>query len=66
MIDINCFIICLQLLGHLMIVARKVAAEQNLENGFRMVINDGSDGGQEVFHIHLHVMGGRKMKWPPG
>ena len=49
-----------------MIVARKVAAEQNLENGFRLVINDGSDGGQEVFHIHLHVMGGRKMKWPPG
>ena len=66
MTNINCFIICLQLLGHLMIVARKVAAEQNLENGFRMVINDGSDGGQEVFHIHLHVMGGRKMKWPPG
>ncbi len=55
-----------QLLGHLMVVARKVAAEQGLENGFRVVVNDGSDGGQEVFHLHLHVMGGRKMSWPPG
>ncbi len=49
-----------------MVVARKVAAEQGLENGFRVVVNDGSDGGQEVFHLHLHVMGGRKMDWPPG
>ncbi len=43
-----------------------MAAEQGLENGFRVVVNDGSDGGQEVFHLHLHVMGGRKMDWPPG
>ncbi|XP_064388039.1 adenosine 5'-monophosphoramidase HINT1-like [Halichondria panicea] len=55
-----------EILGHLMVVARKVAAEQGLENGFRVVVNDGSDGGQEVFHLHLHVMGGRKMDWPPG
>jgi len=55
-----------QLLGHLLIVARKVAAEQNLAKGFRIVINDGKDGGQEVFHIHIHVLGGRQMSWPPG
>ena len=60
------FAFFLQLLGHLMLVARKVAVEQKLENGFRVVINDGKDGGQEVFHIHLHVLGGRQMKWPPG
>ncbi|KAJ7388959.1 Histidine triad nucleotide-binding protein 1 [Desmophyllum pertusum] len=55
-----------QLLGHLLVVARKVAAEQNLTKGFRVVINDGKDGGQEVYHIHIHVLGGRQMKWPPG
>merc|ERR1711973_640641 len=55
-----------QLLGHLLLVARKVAAEQKLDDGFRVVINDGKNGGQEVFHIHLHVMGGRQMAWPPG
>ena len=58
-------LIC-QLLGHLMIVARKVAAEQNLGEGFRVVINDGPKGGQEVYHLHLHVIGGRQMTWPPG
>ncbi len=54
-----------QLLGHLMLVARKVAAEQGLEAGFRIVLNDGCNGGQEVFHLHLHVLGGRKLGWPP-
>ena len=56
----------LQLLGHLLIVARKVAAEQGVGNGYRVVINNGADGGQEVFHLHLHVLGGRQMNWPPG
>lgn len=56
----------LQLLGHLLVVARKVAAEQNLAKGFRVVINDGKDGGQEVYHIHIHVLGGRQLSWPPG
>lgn len=55
-----------QLLGHLLVVARKVAAEQNLAKGFRVVINDGKDGGQEVYHIHIHVLGGRQLTWPPG
>ena len=60
------FPLVLQLLGHLLVVARKVAAEQNLAKGFRVVINDGKDGGQEVYHIHIHVLGGRQLTWPPG
>lgn len=47
-------------------VARKVAKQEGLDNGFRLVINDGKDGAQSVFHIHLHVLGGRQMQWPPG
>ncbi|XP_031832352.1 histidine triad nucleotide binding protein 1 [Nomia melanderi] len=54
------------LLGHLMIVARKVAKEQGLNDGFRLVINDGKQGAQSVYHLHLHVLGGRQMQWPPG
>ncbi len=53
------------LLGHLLLVARKVAADAGLED-FRLVINDGAGAGQTVFHLHLHVMGGRGMSWPPG
>ncbi|XP_078579661.1 adenosine 5'-monophosphoramidase HINT1-like [Branchiostoma floridae x Branchiostoma japonicum] len=56
-----------QLLGHLMIVAKKVAEKEGLAaTGYRVTANDGKNGGQEVFHIHLHVMGGRQMGWPPG
>lgn len=54
------------MLGHLLIVAKKVAEKLSLGNGYRIVINDGADGGQEVMHIHVHLLGGRKMKWPPG
>ncbi|XP_037365306.1 adenosine 5'-monophosphoramidase HINT1 [Talpa occidentalis] len=54
------------LLGHLMIVGKKCAADLGLKKGYRMVVNDGSDGGQTVYHIHLHVLGGRQMNWPPG
>lgn len=54
------------LLGHLMTVARKVAKQLNLDNGFRVIVNDGSDGAQSVYHLHLHIMGGRQMRWPPG
>ena len=49
-----------------MLVARKVAAQIGLAKGFRVVVNDGPDGAQSVYHIHLHVMGGRQMSWPPG
>ncbi|KAI4479188.1 hypothetical protein M0804_011327 [Polistes exclamans] len=54
------------LLGHLMLVARKIAKQEGLDNGFRLVVNDGKDGAQSVFHLHLHVLGGRQMQWPPG
>lgn len=54
------------LLGHLMLVGKKVAAEQGMEEGFRVVINDGKNGAQSVYHLHLHFLGGRQMKWPPG
>ena len=53
-------------IGHLFVVARQVAAELGLENGFRLVINDGEDGCQTVPHVHVHLLGGRKMDWPPG
>ncbi|BFZ14070.1 hypothetical protein BsWGS_17109 [Bradybaena similaris] len=55
-----------QLLGHLLLVAKKVAEKKDLQNGYRVTINDGPDGGQAVFHLHVHVMGGRQMDWPPG
>jgi histidine triad (HIT) family protein len=54
------------LMGHLLLKAKQVAAEAGLDNGFRVVINNGPDGGQTVFHLHVHVMGGRQMQWPPG
>ena len=56
-----------ELLGHLMLVAAKVAREQGLEeDGFRLVANNGAGAGQTVFHLHLHVIGGRYLSWPPG
>ena len=55
------------LLGHLMYVAKSCAKDQGLDDdGYRLVINNGSNGAQSVFHLHLHVLGGRQMKWPPG
>ena len=53
------------LLGHLLIVARRVAAQEGLED-FRLVVNDGAGAGQTVFHLHVHVLGGRALGWPPG
>ena len=54
-----------ELLGHLLGVARKVAAEAGLED-FRLVVNDGAGAGQTVFHLHIHILGGRRFGWPPG
>jgi histidine triad (HIT) family protein len=54
-----------ELLGHLMYVAQKLG-QQECPDGFRITINDGKDGAQSVYHLHLHVMGGRQMQWPPG
>lgn len=53
------------LVGHLLRVATKVAHAEGLE-GFRIVINNGAKGGQTVFHLHVHVIGGRPLSWPPG
>ena len=49
-----------------MLVAGKVAKQLKLDNGFRVVVNDGADGAQSVYHLHLHILGGRQMRWPPG
>lgn len=55
------------LLGHLLYTAKAVAEGEGLaEGGYRVVINDGKDGCQSVYHLHLHVIGGRQMTWPPG
>ncbi|GBM42115.1 Histidine triad nucleotide-binding protein 2, mitochondrial [Araneus ventricosus] len=55
-----------ELLGHLLQVAKQVAVQEKLENGYRLVINNGPDGAQSVYHLHIHVLGGRQMLWPPG
>ena len=54
------------LVGHLFLVAQKVAAKEGLTGGYRTVFNNGSDAQQTVQHIHLHLLGGRRMTWPPG
>ena len=55
------------LLGHLLRVAARVANEQGLsESGYRTVVNTGAGAGQSVFHLHLHVIGGQHLSWPPG
>lgn len=55
-----------QILGHLLEVAAALARQRGLADGFRVVINTGNDGGQTVGHLHLHLLGGRPMHWPPG
>ena len=54
------------LLGHLLLVAQKVAKQLTLAKGFRLVINSGPDGGESVPHLHVHLLGGRALGWPPG
>ncbi|MDD1415268.1 histidine triad nucleotide-binding protein [Dolichospermum sp. ST_con] len=54
------------LLGHLLLVVKQVAEIAGLENGYRVVMNTGADGGQTVYHLHIHILGGRSMSWPPG
>lgn len=56
-----------ELLGHLLLVVTEVARQLNLdEAGYRVVINTGYNGGQTVFHLHMHLLGGRLLQWPPG
>jgi histidine triad (HIT) family protein len=54
------------LMGHLLLTVKRVAEQLGLANGYRVVINTGDDGGQTVYHLHLHLLGGRQMQWPPG
>ena len=54
------------LLGHLLFTAAKMARDLELESGFRIVVNNGQDGGETVPHLHVHVLGGRSLTWPPG
>ncbi len=54
------------LLGHLLLTAKNVAQQAGLTKGYRIVINNGVDGGQTVDHLHLHILGSRQMNWPPG
>ena len=54
------------LIGHIHLVIKEVAAQLGLTNGYRVVVNCGNDGGQEVGHLHFHLLGGRRLKWPPG
>ena len=54
------------LLGHLLLTANKVAADEGIGDAFRVAINNGAGVGQSVFHLHLHVLGGRSFTWPPG
>ena len=56
-----------QVLGKMMLVAKDIAAREGVdESGYRLTLNTNAEGGQAVYHIHLHLMGGRQMTWPPG
>ena len=54
------------LLGHLLVAAGRIARDLGVGDAFRLVINNGAEAGQSVFHLHLHILGGRRMTWPPG
>ena len=55
-----------EMMGELVRLSQKIASREGLENGWRWVTNVGDDGGQSVFHLHFHLLGGRRMNWPPG
>lgn len=56
-----------EILGHLLVTASEIAKEQGLgEDGYRLVINTNEHGGQSVYHLHMHILGGRSLQWPPG
>jgi histidine triad (HIT) family protein len=56
-----------EIMGKIIVAAKKIARQLNInENGYRLVFNNGPAAGQEVYHIHLHLLGGRNFKWPPG
>lgn len=53
-------------LGHLLLQVKRIAADQELGNGYRIVVNCGEEGGQSVDHLHIHILAGRRLTWPPG
>ena len=55
-----------ELLGRLLLAANKIAEEHNTIDAFRIIINNGAKAGQSVFHLHLHLLAGRPLSWPPG
>jgi histidine triad (HIT) family protein len=55
-----------EILGYMQLVAAQIGRDRNIEEGYRTVLNVGPRSGQSVFHIHLHILGGRDLKWPPG
>lgn len=56
-----------ELIGHLYLVASKIAKDEGIsDSGYRLVVNTNEEGGQEVYHLHIHLLGGRQMNWPPG
>lgn len=54
------------LLGHLLLTASRIAEKHGVGDAFRLAVNNGAGAGQSVFHLHLHILGGRPLKWPPG
>jgi histidine triad (HIT) family protein len=54
------------LLGHLLLAAGTIARQLKIDDAFRLVINNGAESGQSVFHVHLHILAGRPFRWPPG
>ena len=55
-----------QLLGHLMLTAGRIATDMGVSDAYRLVVNNGADAGQSVFHLHIHLLAGRSFNWPPG
>jgi len=55
-----------KLLGHMMLKTAEIAGAAGIPDAYRVVVNNGAKAGQTVFHLHLHIMGGRRLKWPPG
>jgi histidine triad (HIT) family protein len=55
-----------EMMGHLLLVAQKVAAEEGIADAYRLVLNNGEGAGQEIMHLHFHLLAGRAFSWPPG
>lgn len=54
------------LLGHLLLTANQIAQQLDIADGYRLIVNNGAQAGQSVFHLHVHLLGGRVLNWPPG